>query len=68
MPLVAKAGHKKNSEVGEFFMMSFNTELFPFWNLHNLKQIHHELLCPLTHFSLDHLNIQMISSPCFKHE
>lgn len=29
-------------------MLSFNTKLFTFWNLHDLKPLHHGLFCLLT--------------------
>lgn len=47
MPLAANMGPQENSEEGNNLMLSFNIESFPFWNLHDVKQTHHELLCPL---------------------
>lgn len=51
MPLAAKTGPQENSEEGNVLMLSFNTEPFPFWNLHDVKQTHHELLYPLPFIS-----------------
>lgn len=51
MPLAANMGSQGNSEEGDVLMLSFNTESFPFWNLHDVNQTHHELLCPLPFIS-----------------